>query len=107
MAVSGSNTFTITQTITTGNFDSNFFNVASGSFVFTTDCVKVDGALITQNGAVTTITFTLSSAATIIIGVKYDSGSVKGKPAPSPTTVHYDFSMGLPGSLSGLDLVKK
>ena len=106
-AVSGSNTFTITQTITTANFDSNFFNVASGSFVFTTDCVKVDGATITQNGAVTTITFNVSAAATIIIGVKYDSGSVKGKNAPSPTTVHYDFSMGLPGSLSGLDLVKK
>jgi len=48
-----------------------------------------------------------SGPGTYIIGVKYDSGSVKGQTAPSPTTIHYTFDMSLPGSLSGLDLVKK
>jgi hypothetical protein len=33
---------------------------------------------------------------------------VKGATAPSPTTVHYDFSTtGVPGTTSGLDLKKK
>jgi hypothetical protein len=106
-AVAGSNTFTITQTITTGNFAS-YFGIASGSFVWTNGCVKVQDATITQSGNVTTITFNASAPGTYIIGVKYDPGSIKGVTAPSPTTtVHYDFSMGLPGSTSGLNLVKK
>ena len=106
-AVAGSNTFTIHQTITTGNFDSHFFNTASGSAVFTSGCVKVTGATITQDGADTTITFNAGSDGTYIIGVKYDSGSVKGFAQPSPTTVHYLFDMGTFDSMSGLDLVKK
>ena len=64
-------------------------------------------ATITQSGNVTTITFSSSDAGTYFIGVKYDPGSIKGKTAPSPTTVNYAFSMGLPGSLSGLSVVKK
>jgi Prealbumin-like fold domain len=109
-AVAGSNTVTIDQTITTGNFDSHFFNVASGSNVFTSSCTAVKPApSITQSGATTTITFNASSAGTYIIGVKYDAGSVKGFAAPSPTTtVHYDFQQtGFPTSKQGIDLVKK
>jgi uncharacterized repeat protein (TIGR01451 family) len=105
----GSHTFTITQTITTGNFDSHFFNQASGSNVWTSTCVAVKPKpTITTSNGVTTVTFTASSAGTYFIGIKYDSKSVEGFPAPSPTTVHYDFSTtGLGGSTSGLDLVKK
>jgi uncharacterized repeat protein (TIGR01451 family) len=107
-ATAGSNTFTIHQTITTGNYDSHFFNVAAGSNVFTSSCTVVRGNRITQSGADTTITFNASTAGTYIIGVKYDAGSVKGFTAPSPTTVHYDFEIGsVPGSKQGLDLVKK
>jgi len=107
-AVAGSNTFTINQAITTGNFDSNFFNQASGSFVYTSGCVKVNSTITTSNG-VTTVQFNASSAGTYVIGIKYDSKSVEGKSAPSPgTTVHYNFSTSsTPGSTSGIDLVKK
>jgi hypothetical protein len=107
IAAAGTYTFTINQTITTGNFDSHFFNIASGSFVYTNGCVKVSNATIAQSGNTTTITFTASSPGTYIIGVKYDSGSVKGFSAPSPTTVHYTFDMGTLDSISGLDLKKK
>jgi hypothetical protein len=109
-ASAGSNTVTIDQSITTGNFDSHFFDFASGSNVFTSSCTAVKPApMISQSGPTTTITFTASSAGTYIIGIKYDATSVKGFDAPSPTTtVHYDFQRtGFPSSIEGLDLVKK
>ena len=106
-AAAGSNTFTINQTITTGNFDSHFFHFTSGSAVYSSSCVK-GSSVITQSSGVTTIQFNASSAGTYIIGVKYDTGSVKGFAAPSPTTVHYTFEVpSVPGSLQGLYLKKK
>jgi len=102
----GNNAFTITQTITTGNF-STFWDIASGSNVFDSNCNSLHPN-ITQNGNTTTVTFNAPTAGTYFISVKYDTGSVKGKTAPSPgTTVHYNFmTTGVPGSTSGLDLVK-
>ncbi len=57
----------------------------------------------------TTVTFNASSAGTYIIGIKYDSTSVKDFNAPNPnTTVSYTFTlMGSPSSTQGLNLVKK
>jgi hypothetical protein len=108
-ASAGSNTFTIDQAITTGNFDSHFFSQASGSFVYNSGCTKVQNATISTSGGVTTVTFNASSAGTYIIGVKYDTGSVVGFSAPSPgTTVSYTFTLtGFPTSTKGLNLVKK
>jgi hypothetical protein len=105
----GSNTFTITQTITTGNF-TDFFDIQSGSNVFDSNC-NSQHPTITQNpttGAVTA-QWNAPTAGTYIISIKYSSQSLKGDLAPSPgTTVHYDFmTTGVPGSTSGLDLVKK
>jgi hypothetical protein len=107
-ASAGSNTFTIDQSITTSNFDSHYFNKASGSNVFTSNCTALKPTpTITQTGARTTITFT-AAAGTYVIGIKYDAASVKGFNTPSPTTVHYDFQLtGVPASVEGLDLVKK
>jgi len=104
----GNQSFTITQTITTGNF-TGVFNFASGSSVFNSSCNSVSDT-ITQNtttGAVT-VQFNAATAGTYIIGIKYDSKSIVGLPAPSPgTTVHYNFATtGVPGSTSGLDLIK-
>jgi len=107
-AVAGSNTFTINQAITTGNFDSHFFHFTSGSAVYSSTCVK-RASSISQTGGVTTITFNASSAGPYIIGVKYNAGSVKGFGAPTPgTTVHYTFEVPtVPGSLQAIDLNKK
>jgi hypothetical protein len=104
----GNNSVTITQTITTGNF-TGLFDFASGSNVFNSNCSGVSNT-ITQNtttGAVT-VQFNAPTAGTYIIGIKYDSKSIVGDPAPSPgTTVHYNFATtGVPGSTSGLDLIK-
>jgi hypothetical protein len=108
-AVAGSNTFTINQTITTGNFDSHFFSFTAGSAVYSSTCVKQASAITQFAGSgVTSIAFNASSAGTYIIGVKYDAGSVKGFTAPSPTTVGYTFEVPtVSGSLQGLSLVKK
>jgi hypothetical protein len=107
-ASAGSNTFTIDQAITTGNFDSHFFSQAAGSFVYTSGCTKIN-ANISTSGSVTTVTFSASSAGTYIIGIKYDATSAVGFSAPSPgTTVHYTFTLtGFPSSTEGLDLAKK
>jgi hypothetical protein len=107
-APAGNNTFTITETITTGNFDSFFVELASGSNVFNSNCASVHPT-ITQNGSMVTVRFNAPRAGIYIFGIKFNSQSLVGKPAPSPgTTVHYDFTTtGVSGSTSGLDLVLK
>ena len=104
----GNNTFTITQTVTTGNF-TGFFNMASGSNVFNSSCNSLSETFAQDpaTGAIT-VNFNAPTAGAYIISIKYDSKSIVGDPAPSPgTTVHYDFAtMGVPGSTSGLDLIK-
>jgi hypothetical protein len=106
-ASAGNNVFTITQTITTGNFNT-FFNFTSGSQVFNSNCGSVSDT-ITQNtntGAVT-VSFNAPTAGTYIIGVKYDSKSIVGATAPTPPTIHYKFETpSVPGSISGLDVIK-
>jgi hypothetical protein len=109
-APAGNDTFTITQMITTGNFSTLFGIANGGSDVFNSSCSSV-GPTITQNsttGAVT-VTFNAPTAGTYFIGIKYDPHSVVGMPAPSPTTtVHYNFmTTGVPGSTSGIDLIKQ
>jgi hypothetical protein len=106
-APAGNNSFTITQTITTGNF-TGLFDIASGSNVFTSNCNSVHPT-ITQNPGTGTVTvnFNAPTTGTYFIAIKFNSKSIVGDPAPSPgTTVHYDFmTTGVPGSTSGLDLV--
>jgi hypothetical protein len=79
--------------------------------VFTSKCVKVQGASITQSGYPTdgdvTVQFNASSAGTFIIGIKYDSSSVKGAPPPSGTGIaQYEFSVSGTG-VEGIDLKPK
>ena len=104
----GNNVLTITQTITTANFTGKF-NFASGSNVLNSSCGSVPDT-ITQNTNTGTVTVSFNApvAGTYIIGIKYDSKSIVGLPAPGPaTTVHYNFeTTGVPGSISGLDLIK-
>ena len=103
----GNNTFTITQTITTGNFN-RLFDMASGNNVFDSNCNSVHPT-ITQNPTTGTVTvqWNAPTAGTYFIAIKFSGQSVGGEPAPSPgTTVHYDFTTtGVPGSTSGLDLI--
>jgi len=106
----GANNFTITETITTGNFSTPFALANGGNNVFNNNCNGVSNT-ITQNTTTGTVTvsFNAPTAGTYIISLKYDAGSVKGAAAPSPTTtVHYDFNTtGVPGSTSGIDLAPK
>jgi hypothetical protein len=108
----GSKTFTINQNIvSTNNNFTKKFAFASGSNAFTSSCVAVKGTKITQNATTSavTVTFNASAAGTYVIGIKYNSTSVKGVTAPSPNTqVDYQFSTsGVAGSTQGISLKKK
>ena len=106
-APAGNNIFTITQTITTSNFNSFFAEIGNGSNVFDSDCVPLQRG-ITQSGNTVTVRFNAPAAGTYYIVIKFNSQNLIGEPVPSPgTTVHYNFmAMGVPASTSGLDLVK-
>ena len=88
-APAGNNTFTVTQTIMTSNFNT-LFTFWSGSNVFDSNCVSLQPT-ITQNTTtgVMTVAFNAPTADPYIISIKYKADSVSRKPPPSPgTTVH-------------------
>lgn len=101
----GNNTLTVTQTITTGNFNTLFR--MDKSKVFDSNCRDVHSTDAGTDGTVT-VTFNAAAAGTYYIQLKYKTDTVNHKPAPSPTTVHYEFmTIGVPGSTSGIDLVRR
>ena len=105
-APAGNNNFRVTQTITTGNFNTFFAGKGNGSNVFDSNCVSLQLA-IRQSGNTVTVRFNAPAAGTYFIGINFSAQSLVGQPGPSPTTVHYDFmTMGVPDSTSGLDLVE-
>jgi uncharacterized repeat protein (TIGR01451 family) len=107
-AAAGPSSFTINQSITTGNF-SKLFYLGGGNNVYRSNCAKKLSPTITQapNGAVT-VAFNAPAAGTYYIGLRYASASVNGQPAPTPSTVHYEFTTaGITGTTDGLDLQKK
>jgi hypothetical protein len=112
-APAGNNTFVVNQSITTGNFNT-LFAIASGSNVYNSSCTNVHGIFTqspinnTTTGTVT-VTFNAPTAGIYYIGIKFRPSSVTGKTAPTPgTTVGYSYdTTGVPGSTSGLNLVKR
>jgi len=113
-APAGSNTFVISQAITTGNFNTQFKLDGGGKVFKGSDCKAAGGVNMTQdttNGTNSTVTvrFNAQQAGVYYIAVKFQTGNVGGDPAPAPgTTVHYDFlTTGVPDSTSSVDLVKQ
>ncbi|MEO8043437.1 MAG: kelch repeat-containing protein, partial [Spartobacteria bacterium] len=103
----GNNVVTITQTITTGNFGTFFGVNANGSKVFDPDCVPMQRG-ITQSGNAVTVRFNATTEGTYFIAIAFTAQGIIGEPAPSPTTVHYEFTTtGVPDSTGGLDLAKR
>jgi hypothetical protein len=105
-APAGDNIFRITQTITTGNFNTFFTGRGNGSNVFDSNCVSLERSG-SQIGDTVQVRFNAPAAGTYFIGINFNAQDLLGQPAPSPTTVHYDFTTtGVPDSTSGLDLVE-
>ena len=105
-APAGNHIFRITQTITTGNFNTFFAGIGNGSNVFDSNCVSLERAG-SQIGNTVQVRFNAPAAGTYFIAINFIAQNLLGQPAPSPTTVHYDFTTtGVPDSTSGLDLVK-
>ena len=104
----GNNVFTITETITTGNFTRTFSLANGGNNVWNNSCNSISNTITQAANGTVTVSFNAPVAGTYFISLKYDSGSVKGGAAPAPTTtVHYDITtMGVPGSTDGIDLIK-
>ena len=77
--------------------------------VFDANCVNGLKPSITQGvGGTVTVQWNAPSAGTYFISIKYSTSNLVGLTAPTPSTVHYQFTtVGVPGSTSGLDLVKK
>ena len=91
-APAGENIFRITQTITTGNFNSFFADIGYGSNVRDSDCIRLQRT-VTQSGDTVTVRFNAPAAGTYFIAIKFNAQSLFGEPAPSPgTTVHYNFT---------------
>jgi hypothetical protein len=105
-APAGNNIFGIAQTITTGNFNTFFASNGNGSNVFDSNCVSLQRS-VRQSGNTVTVRFNAPTAGTYFIAIEFSAQSLNGEPAPSPTTVHYDFTTtGVPDSTSGLDLLE-
>jgi hypothetical protein len=104
-ASAGSNTFTIHEAVTTGNF-STLFDLGGGD-VYTAACGAGPRDSTSQSAdGVVTLRFNAPAAGTYYLAVTYKSTSVKGDRPPSPnTTAHYELStQGVDVSTSGLDL---
>jgi hypothetical protein len=102
----GDNVFTITQTITTGNFNTFFAAVENGTNVLDAGCVALQ-RWVTQSGDSVTVRFNAPAARTYYIAIKFNAQILSGERAPYPTTVDYEFTAtGVPDSTSRLDLVK-
>jgi hypothetical protein len=107
IAPPGNNTFEVTQTITTGNFNTFFAGNGHQTKVFDSNCVSLHRA-VTQSGNTVTVTFDAPAAGTYFIAINFSAQSLINEPGPHPgTTVHYDFTTtGMPDSTSEFDLVK-
>ncbi len=106
-APAGAKHLQVDQAITSGNFTRKL-DLGAGSIVYNAACAKVRGATVTQgaNGSVS-VDFNASSAGTYFVSVRYLVSSANGETAPTPSTVHYDFSTaGVAGSTSGFELKK-
>ena len=64
------------------------------------------GTVGSQSGDTVKVRFNAPAAGTYFIAINFIAQSLFGQPAPSPTTVHYDFiTTDVPDSTSGLDLL--
>jgi Carboxypeptidase regulatory-like domain len=103
-ASAGSNTFTINQAITSGNF-STFFSAGSGA-VYMSSCGSGPRDSLSQAGDGTvTLRFNAPTAGTYFLAVTYKSTSVKGQRPPNPSTAQYELStQGVASSTSAINL---
>jgi hypothetical protein len=112
VASAGATTFTINQSITTGNF-ARLFKLGTGHNVYTSSCTTglsptfAQSSVASANGTVT-VNFNAPSAGRYYITVKFNQSSVKRRTVPNPTTVHYTWSTtGVSGSSTAFDLVRQ
>jgi hypothetical protein len=95
-APAGSNSFTVNQSVTTGNL-STLLALGGGSNVYRSDCGGGLKATITQSSTdastgTISVSFTAPVAGNYYLGLKLTTSGLKGLNPPAPSTVSYSFS---------------
>ncbi len=104
--VDGSGTVTITETVPTGASPIDIQKLQA--VVYSANCTKLKLLDVTDGGATGTLPAT---GGPFIIGVKYDSSSLKGTSVPNPSPATYTFNTKLNGitqnDSASIELMKK
>jgi hypothetical protein len=111
VAPSSDFTIAVTQSETSPTF-STLFGINNGQVrLYDGACATSSLATITTSGGQTSLSISgATPGETYVVSVKYTTGTVVGQSAPTPSTVHYDFTTSVNGvnvATDGLDLTKK
>ncbi|HEX8026456.1 MAG TPA: hypothetical protein VF484_09630, partial [Candidatus Limnocylindrales bacterium] len=103
----GTNSLTVTESITTGNF-AKLFALAKGSAVYDANCTAQKATFSQASDGSVTVRWQARTAGPFIVKVSYAPKSVVGQPAPNPSTVSYAFATtGIAGSTVDIDLRRR
>jgi hypothetical protein len=97
---------TVTQSNTSTN-STPLFGILNGqAWLYPADCSShTSGTVTGPNGS--GASYTIPTAGTYIIGIKYQTKTIAGAPAPVPADITYNFTTSLGGSTGASVLLKK
>jgi hypothetical protein len=98
---------TVTETNTSSNNTPNFGILNGQAWLYPADCSSHrSGAVSGPNGE--NASYTIPTPGTYIIGIKYQTKTIAGAPAPAPANITFDFATSLGGSTgASVKLVKQ
>jgi hypothetical protein len=97
---------TVTETNTSTNSTPNFGILNGQALLYDLNCNRVTvGTVSGPNGE--NASFTVAQPGTYIIGIKYQTKTIAGAPAPSPANITFNFATSLGGSTGGSVQLKK
>lgn len=104
-------TIDIAQSETHATFGT-LFDVQHGQVrLYDADCANSSLARVTSTGGQASLSISgATPGELLVVSVKYTTGTVVGQAAPTPSTVHYDFTTSVDGvavASDGIDLTKK
>jgi hypothetical protein len=97
---------TVTETNTSTNSTPNFGILNGQAWLYPADCSShTSGAVSGPNGE--NASYTVPTPGTYIIGIKYQTKTIAGAPAPVPANITFNFATSLGGSTGASVLLKK
>jgi hypothetical protein len=96
---------TVSQSNTSTN-NAALFGILNGqAILYSATCAKVMSGTVINGGS--GASFTVSVPGTYIIGIKYQTKTIAGTPAPAPADITYNFTTSLGGNTAASVLLKK